>query len=155
MKTLIIYETKSGFTEECARTIKNQIPDSVMMDIHSDEFDINDFETILIGAPIYEGEIEHYTSRYFSIHKLKLMKKRLGIFCAGMNTEEFNYAVQESMPPDIFYEAKIVHCGGRIKYKNLSLKEKFIVRRRLGIKHDEEINNSEKMEQFINWAKNE
>lgn len=155
MNILILYETKSGFTEECAKQIHQQIPGSVMVDIHSDEFQIDDFDTILIGAPIYNGEIEHYTSRYFTIHKLKLLKKRLGIFCAGMNTEEFNYAIQESMPPDIFYEAKIIHCGGRIKYKNLSLKEKFTVRRRLGIKDDAEINNTDKMEQFIKWTKNE
>jgi len=155
MKTLILYETKSGFTEECALHIQRHIPGSELIDIHTDNFDLADYDTVLIGAPIYDGRIEHYTSRYFTIHKLKLLNKRLGIFCAGMDTEDFNYAVQESMPPDIFYEAKIIHCGGRIDYKRLSLKDKFTVRRKLGIKSDKEVHNEQKLEQFIKWAKNE
>ncbi|QMS84817.1 flavodoxin domain-containing protein [Candidatus Xianfuyuplasma coldseepsis] len=152
MKTIILYETRTGFTEECAQNMHKHIPGSVLKDIHEEDYSLEDFDTVLVGAPIYVGEIEHYTSRFFQRKKRKLMDKRLGIFCAGMNTAEFNLAVQTSLPPDIFYHAQIVHCGGKIDYKSLSLKDKFTVRRRLGLKENKEIHNELKVEEFLKWV---
>lgn len=152
MKTIILYETRTGYTEQCAINIQKHIPGSVLKDIHEDDYDLNNFDTVLVGAPIYEGEIERFTTRFFIRKKPKLMNKRLGIFCAGMNIQEFNLAVQTSLPPDIFYHAQVVHCGGKIDYKSLSLRDKFKVRRRLGLKEDKEINNEQKIQEFLKWV---
>ena len=153
MSILILYESKTGFTEHCAISLQEHLPGSDIEDIHNDTYDLTAYDTILIGAPIYMGEIEHFTQRFFVRHKPKLLKKKLGIFCAGMNKEEFNHAVQNSLPPDIFYHANIVHCGGKIDYSTLSIKEKFTIRRRLGIKSDAHIENEDKMAEFIKWVK--
>lgn|GEM_PF-2001594 len=152
MKTLILYETRTGYTKECADTLHSNIKDSHIFDITSKDYSLNDFDTILVGAPIYIGEIEKKTSRFFHIHKLKLLNKKLGIFCAGMNKEEFSMAVQNSLPPDVFYHAEIVHCGGRIEYKKLTFREKLTLRRRLGIKKSENMSNENEVESFIEWV---
>lgn len=155
MKTLILYETKKGYTLHCADFIKKNIENSEIFDVRSDEYNLDDYDTVLVGAPIYIGKIEKKTARFFFIHQQKLLKKRLGIFCAGMNKEEFNKAVQESIPPNIFYHAEIVHCGGKIEYKKLSLKEKFTVWRYLGITKSDEYDNMNDVSSFLHWARGE
>ena len=153
MKTLILFESKMGYTKGCADYLNENIEDSVIFDVKSREYNLMDYDTILIGAPIYQGKIEKKTSRLLKIHKIKLLKRKLGIFCAGMNQSEFNFAVQESLPPDIFYHAEIVHCGGKIELKKLTIKEKLIIRRKLGIKKSEEVNHTGSMKKFLEWAK--
>ena len=92
------------------------------------------------------------TIQFFKENKWKLLDKKLGIFCAGMNTEEFNRAMQGSLPSDIFIHAEIIHCGGRINYEMLSWKEKRIIKKKLGIKNNEYLDYSHKLEEMIKWA---
>ena len=51
MSTLVLYESKTGFTEQCAKTIHDHILGSELSDIHAETMDFNDFDTVLIGAP--------------------------------------------------------------------------------------------------------
>jgi menaquinone-dependent protoporphyrinogen oxidase len=131
-----------------------RIPESDMFDMHDSElYNIEEYDTIVVGAPIYEGAIIKDAERFFKENKKILLKKRLGIFCSGMNSAEFNQAVQKSLPPDIFYDAELVHCGGRVIFKELSFWDKRTIKRRLGITEDEILENTEKMEEFIKWIK--
>lgn len=80
------------------------------------------------------------------------MRKKLGIFCAGMNQQEFNTAVQDSLHPDIFYHAEIVHCGGKLNFDKISLIDKITVKRKLGITESIEIKKDVEMKAFIEWV---
>ena len=57
MKTLILYESKMGYTEKCARILNRKIQGSDIFDIESNDYNLNDYDKILIGAPIYIGEL--------------------------------------------------------------------------------------------------
>ena len=153
MKTLILYETQKGYTKSCGEKLHSSLEDAILLDINKDQFDLNDFDIVVVGAPIYEGEIEETTRKFFSDNKWKLLDKKLGIFCAGMNTEEFNKAMQQSLPSDIFIHAEIVHCGGKINYETLSRKEKRILKRRLGIKESNHLDYSYKLDELVKWIK--
>lgn len=153
MKVLILYETQKGFTKECGEKILAQLEDADLRDIQRDKYDISEYDVIVVGAPIYEGRIDKYTERFFKDNKWKLLNKKLGIFCAGMNTKEFNMAMQESLPGDIFLHAEIIHCGGRIQYDALSKKEKRVVKKRLGITQSDSLEYPHKIDAFIKWIK--
>lgn len=152
MKTLILYETRKGYTKNCGIKLHDSIADSDLKDIMKDKYDISEYEIILVGAPIYEGTIDNITKKFFQNNKWKLLDKKLGIFCAGMNTKEFNKAMQESLPADIFIHAEIIHCGGRIVYETLKWKEKRILKRRLGITASDHLDYSHKLEELIKWV---
>ena len=152
MKTLILYDTKKGFTKGCAEKITRQVEDSYIIEINSTEFTLEDYDTILIGAPIYRGKIEKSVIKFIREKKGKLLDKKIGIFCAGMNKEEFYLAVQNSLPPEIFYRAQIVHCGGKIDYTKLSIIQKLTIKRRLGINSSVELEKTEDMLEFIDWV---
>jgi menaquinone-dependent protoporphyrinogen oxidase len=151
MSALILYDTKGGFTKEQATDLSEQVPKSKVFNLSSKDYTVEDYDTILVGAPIYKGELSELAKLFFIKHKKILKQKRLGIFCAGMNIPEFNEAIQESLPPDIFYHAYIVHCGGRIIYESLSFKDKFTIKRRLGIKEDTLVSCDDKMQEFLSW----
>lgn len=153
MKVLILYETKSGFTKDCAMKLHKALDGSEMFDIHKDDFNIDDYEVVLIGTPIYKTKLEPLTISYITKHKWKLLDKKLGIFCAGMNTKEFNLAVQESLPGEIFLHAEIVHCGGKIVYQSLSWVDKRTVKKRLGITSSEHLDYQHKLDELVKWAK--
>lgn len=134
MKTLILYESKMGYIEKCGKYLFGKIKDCDIFDIKSKDYNIQDYENIIIGAPIYNGLMIQYTKKFINKNKLLLLDKQLGLFIAGMSREEFHTAIQKSLPPNIFYHAKIVHCGGVIEYSKLSLKDKYTLWRRLHIK---------------------
>ena len=133
MKTLILYQTKHGFTESCARFIAKKMTDVTLEKIETPLIDVENYDRIMIGAPIYKGEIEEFTKEFIKNHKVALLKRKLGIFCSGLAKEEFSLAVQNSLPAEVFYHATIVHCGGVVKMHELSILEKLTLRRRLGI----------------------
>ena len=137
MKTLVLYESKMGYTKKCGKYLFGKIENCDIFDIESKDYDMNDYDKILIGAPIYISELENITKKFIKKHKLLLLEKELGLFCAGMNKEEFHKAIQDSLPPNIFYHAKIVHCGGVIDYPKLSWRDKYTVWKRLRIRKTE------------------
>lgn len=134
MKTLILYESLMGYTKRCAEYLHSKLEDCDLFDIEKKGFRLKDYDRIIIGAPIYVGEIEEITKNFIQQHKFTLLDRKLGLFCSGVNKEEFHIAVQDSLPPDIFYHADIVHCGGVIDYPKLTLKEKYTIWRRLKIR---------------------
>ena len=58
MKTLIIYATKTGITEECAKTINKKIEDSTLINIQKEKVDIKEYDFIIVGSPIRMGMID-------------------------------------------------------------------------------------------------
>ena len=149
MKTLILYESKRGFTKKCAEHLHSKIEGSDLFDIERGGYVLKNYEKIIIGAPIYVGEIEEYTKKFIKRNKFTLLERKLGLFCAGMNKEEFHIAVQDSLPANIFYHAEIVHCGGVINYPKLNLREKYTIWRRLKIRKSLEDEHLESLDSLI------
>ncbi len=150
MKTLILYESRKGYTKKCAEYLYEKIKDSDLFDIEEGGFELKGYDNILIGAPIYVGEIEKFTRDFIEKNKNILLDFKLGLFCSGMNKVEFNIAVQDSIPVEIFYHAKIVFCGGVIEYKKLSLSDKCTIWRRLKIRKSQNDEHFEALDVFVN-----
>ncbi len=134
MKTIILYESKMGYTKKCAEYLHQKMENSDLFDIEKAGFVLKDYEQIVIGAPIYIGKVEDYTRDFINRNKLTLLDRKLKLFFTGMNKEEYHIAVQDSLPVDIFYEAQIVFPGGIIDYSMLSLRDKYTIWRRLKIR---------------------
>ncbi len=131
---MILYETKKGYTKKCAEILHSKIKNSDIFSITEKGYRLKDYDKILIGVPLYVGEIEKITKEFISRNKPILLNKKLGIFVSGMAEKEFHIAVQDSLPPNIFYHAEIVDCGGVLNYSMLTLREKYTIWRRLKIR---------------------
>jgi menaquinone-dependent protoporphyrinogen oxidase len=129
MKTLILYNSKKGFTLKCAEYLHNEIKDSDLFSIDSKEFNFEDYEKVLIGAPIYFGGVNKDVVKFLNKNRVILLKKKLGMFYSGMNKEDISKTVQESLPADLFYHAEIVHSGGAYYFEKMNFLQRMIVKK--------------------------
>ena len=91
MRLLIIYGSKTGTTEECANKIKAALEtrqEIQNIDIYNlakrPKISLDDYETIIIGSPIYMGQIRNSVKTFLGYNIEKLMQKNLHFFVCGL-----------------------------------------------------------------------
>lgn len=89
MNTLIVYASKYGCTEKCARLLADQLTGTVELHhLKKDRAkDWSSYDTIVIGGPIYAGQIRKEVTAFCEEHMELLKQKRLGLFICGMQEE--------------------------------------------------------------------
>lgn len=129
MKTLILYHTVTGFTKKCTDYLHSNIDDSKVSEVDSTDFSLDDYDKVLIGAPIYYGKINKKVVKFIKINEKQLLKKELGFYFSGMLEDDFNKTLQTCLPAEIFYHAKVVHNGGAYDFDKLNFIQKLFVKR--------------------------
>jgi len=137
MNVLILYDTKHGFTEKCARYLKGLLPGSSIFEL-GEVFNILEFDKVLLGSYIYMGRISENASDFLKKYKSKLLDKELGIFCSALDKNDYLNALQKSIDPEIFYHAKIVLPGGKVKLEELNFFEKRKLKKRNNVTENRE-----------------
>lgn len=112
MKTLIIYASKTGTTEKCAKEINRQLKDSKIVNILSQNEDINEYDLIIVGTPIRMGMIDKKIRKFLisNIETLKL-KKVAYFICCGFS-ENWKSYYEQNIPKDLLYTAIIYDTFG-------------------------------------------
>jgi menaquinone-dependent protoporphyrinogen oxidase len=64
VKTLIIYASKTGTTEKCAKDIEKQLENSTAVNISTKNEDIIKYDLIIIGTPIRMGIIDKKIKKF-------------------------------------------------------------------------------------------
>ncbi len=128
LKTAIVYASKHGSVERCATLLSERIVSGAdMINIYENNtFDIYMYDTIIIGASIYMGKIQHEI-RHFCEDNMKILcTKELGLFiCSALNHEhEFTH----NFPDEIFKIAKVKeNFGFELYMHNFSELEKIVL----------------------------
>ena len=62
MNTLIVYSSKYGCTEKCAKLIKQELNDPAdlinLKNINIKDINLSKYDKVIIGGPIYIGKIQ-------------------------------------------------------------------------------------------------
>ena len=118
MKTIIIYATKYGFTEECVSELKNQLDGDVLaVDVQKDTISSLDaFDQIIIGGSIYMGQINKKLRLFCESNIEAIGAKRLGLFlCCGL-AENFEQSMSNAFPSQLIEKAASRECfGGQLR----------------------------------------
>lgn len=131
MSTLIIYASKHGTTEKCAKNLSEKLTEKAdLISLKQNtELDISTFETIIIGGSIYAGKIQKEISNFCSQNLELLKNKKLGLFICCMNSKEAEKQIENSYPKELL---DIAHAkenfGGEFLYKDMNFMEKAIVK---------------------------
>lgn len=105
MKTLIIYASKTGTTEKCAKKIKTQLKDATVMNIYTQNEDMNKYDLIVIGSPIRIGMIDKKIKSFLTKNKENLKSKKIAYFiCCGFN-ENWKTYYKQNIPKDLLDNA--------------------------------------------------
>ena len=138
MKTIILYESKHGCTETCASYIKEKNNIQEFIKVSDFKGNLDDYDRIIIGTPVYIGQINKKVKTLIESNKDLLLKKEVEIFICGMNDENYEQMLIMNFDEAIRDHAKIIHAGGAYDFNKLGWFSKFIVRKIAKIDHSVE-----------------
>jgi menaquinone-dependent protoporphyrinogen IX oxidase len=166
-KTLILFGSKYGTTEEIAHTIAKGLSrntntnydpstsDSVVLanfkKLGPVKSKIHEFERIILGAPIYAGRSPGYIARFVDKyeHQLRIAEVHLFIICSARG-EEARVNLEQAFTPWILAHAKSKNTfGGRIILDKLKSMDSFLIKRAANVLEDVDTIDHKAIELFI------
>ncbi|SFG84156.1 flavodoxin domain-containing protein [Sporolactobacillus nakayamae] len=134
MKTVILYATKYGSTEEVARRLREQLDGEVdLVNVVMDSFHAPvSYDTVILGGSVYMGKIQKQLTNYIRKNIDVLEQKRIGLFICAAHPEEKKRIIelQQAFPTSLNQRAtaKAV-LGYTINFDKMSFIDKFIMRK--------------------------
>ena len=132
MKTLILYSSKYGTTEKCAKLISNDLEGKtdIVNLINENCDDLSSYETILIGGAIYAGKLQGELKKFVEDNKVQLSDKNVGIFlCCKDEGEKVNEYLNLNFPKEILNKVFIkAHVGHAIDLDKMNFVERFLLK---------------------------
>jgi menaquinone-dependent protoporphyrinogen oxidase len=131
MSTLIIYASKYGCTERCAKSLAAKLSGKVdLVNIKKGQApDISKYDVIIVGGSIYVGQIQK-SIKEFCINDLSTLKeKKVGLFiCCGFaeNTEQH---MANAFPRELLEVAVTKECfGGELNIEKMKFFDKLLTK---------------------------
>lgn len=91
MSVLIVYGTKTGTSEKCAKYIADRLNEPVTLVNARDgiKIDLSPYDTVIIGGSVRMGHITAAVSKFLEEEEDTLLQKRIALFmCCGFTDEE-------------------------------------------------------------------
>ncbi len=129
MKTLIIYASTYGFTQDCVQMLKQNLNgETRIVNINKDAIPpLDDFDIILIGGSIYIGQIQKKIKKYCLANVDSLKNKKLGFFISCGSAETIDTYFKNSFPEILLEKALFTeNFGGEMRPNKMNFFHKFI-----------------------------
>ena len=153
MKTLIIYATKHGCTEQCAQKLKAGLSgESELLNIKGNlKKKIESFDTIIIGGSIHAGMVQRSIQKFCNNHLESLLKKKVGLFlCCMEKGEKADEQFRNAFPKELQNHAKAKGCfGGAFDFDRMNFIEKAIIKKVANIDQSISTISEESIQKFI------
>lgn len=78
MAVLILYATKSGATEQCAKVLSDELPQSKICNIEIEKPSLEAFDSIILGAGVRDEKIYKAIRDFIKKNKDELLNKKMG-----------------------------------------------------------------------------
>jgi len=152
MKTIIIYGTKHGCTEKCAKILSEKLTGKI--DLYNlkekKDIDISQYDKVIIGGSMYIGKIRKEVSE-FCLKNLSILKdKKLGLFiCCMGEGDSVEKQLNEAFPQELIENAVAKESfGGEFIFKKMNFLERLIVKKVSKIEKDVSNISDEKISYF-------
>ena len=156
VKTLIVYETRQGYTKKCVKEIESLIDGSVIIVRGKDgcKEALEQYDLIIIGAAVYAGRIPSSIRKFCKLKINDLLQRPLALFMCGTGEE-----LQETNYKKNYPSALLDHAlqkgwfGGVIevdKHKNIT---KFVLSRILKGEKELHVEKLESIKPFVEAIK--
>lgn len=132
MDTLIVYATKHGSTEKCAKMLSEKLSGNIDLYNLKDVKDLNisKYDRVIIGGSIHIGKIQKEISEFCSKNLDILKGKNLGLFICCMQKDDVAIEqLNNAFPQELLSNAKTKEVfGGEFLFKKMNPLEKFMVK---------------------------
>ncbi len=108
MSILIIYESKSGYTKECASLLEKELKGKGRA-VHvkqAGKENLKGYDHIVIGSAVYAGRVPSSIRRFVARHKSDLMNLPLSLFVCGTGEEYKDQYFEKNYDHDILKHAE-------------------------------------------------
>jgi len=131
-KILIIYYSKYGTTKKYAEWIAEELNGEICSVNNINQKSLGDYDIIIIGSSLYAGKIKGIDIIVKNFEILK--NKKLIIFTCGLadysksvHINSIYNRLKKEFPEKIIEKLKIFYLRGGINYKELTIKDKFLM----------------------------
>jgi len=139
MKILVLYGSRYGCTEDCAKYLQNRINaaghESIISDIKNlqavskegktSEADLACFDWVIIGGSIYVGKIRKEVKCFCEQNLQELLAKKIALFICCTTPEEVNDYFKNNFPLQLLAHAfKTVNFGGELRQNKMGFFDK-------------------------------
>ncbi|WKY44753.1 flavodoxin domain-containing protein [Eubacteriaceae bacterium ES2] len=135
MKTLILYASNCGYTEDCAKKLKNMLSGEIaILNIEKQApQDLSSYDTVLIGGSIYMGQIQKKIKAFCSTNENILQEKNLGLFisCATAvkDLEAIDAFYKSAFPEALLNHADCIeNFGGELRMDKMKFSHRLIAK---------------------------
>ena len=122
MKTIIIYNSQTGFTKRYAQWIAEKTNGECVEFSIAKKMDLSNFDAIVFGGWAFAGSISKI--KWFKKNIEKWSNKKLAVFCCGASPVE-NPDIERDLPKNFTqYELKKFrwfYCPGGLDYDKMSV----------------------------------
>ena len=136
MRTAIIYTTKYGTTEKVAASIAEKLKGTntvEMFSLNTNTYpNIQDFETVILGTPIYAGQAPNKIKAFCKANKSVLLQKMMGLFVCGMHPdkEQQHKELKDAYPEVLLKNATVAEfMGGAFLFERMNFFERLIIKK--------------------------
>lgn len=140
MKTLIVYSSKYGCTEKCAKKLSEKLKGSIELINLKEvkEIDISSYDKVIIGGSIYIGKIQNEVVNFCTENIKKLSTKKIGLFvCCMREGESVDEQIRNSFPQELRLNAvAIENFGGEFIFNKMGFLDKLITKKVVKIDKD-------------------
>ena len=153
MKTAIIYSSKKGTTEKCANILREKLHNDIsLINLKTEKNpEIDEYDAVIIGGPIYAGNLDKRVSKFVEQNKAALLTKKLGLYICCMyegevRKQQFNTAYDEELR-----KHAIAHglFGGCFDFKKMNFIERAMVRMAAKVKKSTEKLDYDNIDSFV------
>lgn len=141
MNTLIVYSSKYGCTEQCAKILSEELKgEADLINLKNvKDINISKYDTVIIGGSIYIGKIQKEVAGFCAKNLDILKEKRIGLFICGMQKEEeIQSELNNNFPPELLKIAVAKeHFGGEFRFDKMNFLERMVVRKVSNISSDQ------------------
>jgi menaquinone-dependent protoporphyrinogen oxidase len=130
LKVLILYGSKHGCTAKCAYLLRDKLGNADVMDVsQSTSVALDDYDAVVVGTPVYVGQINKAVSRFCNANLTALQEKRIGLFvCCGL-PEKAMEQLETGFPRELVQAARVkAYFGYQYEINRLNFFEKALMR---------------------------
>lgn len=153
MSTLIVYATKYGCTEKCAKALAEKISGSVeLRNVKAVKAaDLSKYEKIIIGGSIRVGKIQKEISDFCGTNLHLLKEKKIGLFiCCMRDGEIAETELNSSFPQALLNHAQAKeYFGGEFIFKKMNFLDRLIVKKVAKVETDVSNILAENIDRFV------
>lgn len=138
MKTLIVYSSKYGTTEKCAKLVGSKLEgEKTYHNINSTEsLNLVNYDIILIGTSVYFGKVNSKIQKFINNNKNMLLTKKVGVFLTcfegGDKVEKnFSSAYPEWLLKHSFTRERL---GYEFYHDKMSVMDRFVTKNLIKVK---------------------